>query len=70
MHKYYEVQTLIGSDWENVWHEDDHALTFTSEKKAREAVDEFFRDLEIHDMADKYSRSDYRVVRFEIEVLS
>ena len=54
---HYIVETLIGSDWENVWTEDDKPMTFTSRGEAR---------LEIRYLLWKmpdYDAADYRIVK-------
>ncbi len=69
--RYYEVQTNTTiNGWVNVWQTDGEPLNFLSEKGARDALVEFFEDLTIAEMFDKYSRDDYRIVRFETEVLT
>lgn len=64
---FFEVQTWTHNDgWQNVWQEEGEPLVFSTMKGAQAALDEFFQDLEAADMADKYSREDYRLARVEI----
>ena len=57
------VETRIGNDWENTWHEDEQTQTFASRAEAKAALDEFFDDLKAANMDGGYSRSDYRIRR-------
>ncbi len=40
----FEVQTLIGNDWENVWTEDDEPLTFDNPVEAETAMHDHLND--------------------------
>ena len=43
----WEVLTLIGNDWENVWSIDDEPETFDSYGEASAALDEYLRDCRV-----------------------
>jgi hypothetical protein len=63
MSEKYEVQTLIGNNWENVWQDGIEPETFDTPEEACAAIDEFFRDLGVAGMVGRYTRADYRVRR-------
>jgi hypothetical protein len=41
----FEVQTLVGRDWENTWTEDETPVTFQTRKEAETALAEFLADM-------------------------
>jgi hypothetical protein len=55
----FAVLTLIGSNWENVWHEDDKPQTFGSVREARKEFEEHKRDMREADMDDD---CEYKIV--------
>lgn len=58
----FEVQTnTVFDGWVNCWHEDDGLVYYETREQAQAAIDEFFEDLPA-EMADSYTRDDYRVV--------
>ena len=57
----WEVQQLIGNEWENVWLIDDQPHQFHSKEEAQQELDEHFEDLD--DSEIEYDKSDYRIVK-------
>lgn len=61
----YEVLTLEGNDWENVWTVNDEPETFPSREAAWAAVREFIKDceeaVERGDMSDAPTIDDFLV---------
>ena len=62
----WEVLTLVGNHWLNVWESDDEPETFASYEKAEAALAEHLRDcryaVELGDLADVPSRDEFRIV--------
>ena len=61
----WEVLTLIGNNWENVWSTDDEPWTFASYAQAEEEIYEHIRDCELAiqagDMTDAPTRDAFRI---------
>ena len=64
----WEVLTLTGNYWENVWSIDDEPLTFASYAQAEEEIYEHIRDCELAvdegDMIDAPSRDAFRIAPY------
>lgn len=68
----WEVQTLIGNGWENVWELDEQPETFDSYDEADVALAEHLRDCQwavdaghLDDMPD---RDEFRIVLCEVSL--
>lgn len=63
----YEVQTLIGDQWENIWTEDGQPQEFKTRQEAQAEIDQLIADtIEAAaegSMAEPYSRDNYRIFR-------
>lgn len=66
----FEVQTLMGNDWENCWsthHKDGSTTpsTYATREEAQAAIDEHLQDVREAvaegDMAEEYDPEDYRI---------
>ena len=61
----WEVLTLVGDDWDNVWSIDDEPWTFASYTQAEEEIYEHIRDCELAvdegDMIDAPTRDEFRI---------
>ena len=68
----WEVQTLIGNDWENVWTCDDEPETFASHYEADAILAEHLRDcrmaVDAGDLDDMPDRDEFRIVLCEVTV--
>ena len=64
----WEVLTLVGNYWENVWSIDDEPWTFASYTQAEEEIYEHIRDCEFAarsgDMPDAPTRDAFRIAPY------
>lgn len=65
----YAVETLMGSSWENCWHEDDELLTFATREEAEAELEDHLETMHdccaTGDLSDSMSREDFRIVEVE-----
>ena len=64
----WEVLTLIGDDWDNVWSIDDEPEIFESAAEADAALAEHLRDCQLAvdegDMSDAPTRDEFRIAPY------